>query len=148
MNCCVVPSAIEGSVGVTSIETSTAALTESVVLSPMLLVGSTATTELNPTPTLFSITVLPPSVINHVSVVVDLPMMTELVMSCVLASLYVPIAVNCCVVPSAIEGSIGVTASDPSTAGEIVMVVLPPTLLAGSVAVIVVKPTATLVASP
>jgi hypothetical protein len=40
----------------------------------------------------------------------------ELVRSCVLPSEYVPVAVNCCVVPSTMEGSTGVTASDTSAA--------------------------------
>jgi hypothetical protein len=40
------------------------------------------------------------------------------VRSCVLPSLYVPVAVDCCVVPRAIEMSAGVTAMDCSTAGK------------------------------
>jgi hypothetical protein len=42
---------------------------------------------------------------------------TEAVTSCVLASLYVPTAVNCCVVPSGMEAESGDTAMETSTAG-------------------------------
>jgi hypothetical protein len=41
---------------------------------------------------------------------------TELVRFCVLLSLYVPVAVNCCASPAAIEGLAGVTAIDTSVA--------------------------------
>ena len=41
---------------------------------------------------------------------------TWLVRFCVLLSLYVPVAVNCCVVPFAIDGFAGVTAIDCSVA--------------------------------
>ena len=55
---------------------------------------------------------------------------------------------SCCTVPRAIDGLGGVTASDTSTAGVTVNVVLPAMLVAGSVAVIDVLPVAPLVASP
>jgi hypothetical protein len=42
---------------------------------------------------------------------------TEAVISCVLASLYVPTAVNCCVVPSGIEAESGEIAMEINTAG-------------------------------
>ena len=48
--------------------------------------------------------------------VLDEPQLTELVRFCVLPSLYVPVAVNCCVVPLAIEGFAGVTAIDTNDA--------------------------------
>jgi hypothetical protein len=41
-----------------------------------------------------------------------------LVKSCVVPSLYVPVALNCCVVPSGIEDVPGVRAMDVRTAGE------------------------------
>src|SRR5438034_7694532 len=41
---------------------------------------------------------------------------TERVRTCVLPSLKVPVAVNCCVVPLAIDGFAGVTTIDDSTA--------------------------------
>jgi hypothetical protein len=50
-----------------------------------------------------------------------------LVRFCVLASVYVPVAVNCCVLPLVIEGLAGVTAIDTSVAAVTVSVVLPET---------------------
>jgi hypothetical protein len=52
---------------------------------------------------------------------------TDVVMSCVLPSLEVPVAMNCCVVPLAMEGLAGVTAMEVSTAGPTVRVVEPVT---------------------
>ena len=57
-------------------------------------------------------------------------------------------AVNGCVVPSAIEGSAGVTAIDTRAGGVTVSVVEPAMAVAASVAMSVVVPTDTLVASP
>src|ERR1035441_330859 len=69
-----------------------------------------------------------------------------LVRVCVLASLYVPVAVNGCVVPTAIEAFPGVTAIDTSTAAVTVSVVEP--VMLPSVALMLEAPFATLVASP
>ena len=55
---------------------------------------------------------------------------------------------NCWVVPSAIEGLVGVTATEVRTAAVIVTVVESLMPLAESVAAMVVEPTETLVASP
>ena len=49
----------------------------------------------------------------------------EFVRFCVLLSLYVPVAVNCCVAPLAIEGVAGVTAIDTSVAAVTVKTVEP-----------------------
>jgi hypothetical protein len=51
-----------------------------------------------------------------------------LVRFCVLASLYVPVAVNCCLVPTAIEAFPGVTAIDTST-GAVTANVAEPVML-------------------
>jgi hypothetical protein len=51
--------------------------------------------------------------------------LTELVRFCVLPSLYVPVAVNCCVAPGVIAGLAGVTAIDDKTAAVTVSVVDP-----------------------
>jgi hypothetical protein len=51
-----------------------------------------------------------------------------LVRFCVLASVYVPVAVNCWVLPLAIDGFAGVTAIDTSVAAVTVNVVLPETV--------------------
>ena len=58
-----------------------------------------------------------------------------------------PVAVNCCAIPLAIEGLVGVTAIDTSVAGVAVSVVAPTT--APSLAEILLVPlAATTVASP
>jgi hypothetical protein len=51
-----------------------------------------------------------------------------LVRFCVLASVYVPVAVNCWVLPLAIDPFAGVTAIDTSVAAVTVSVVLPETV--------------------
>jgi hypothetical protein len=50
-----------------------------------------------------------------------------LVRFCVLPSEYVPVAVNCCVLPLVIDAFAGVTAIDTSVAAVTVSVVLPET---------------------
>ena len=54
--------------------------------------------------------------------------------SCALPSLNVPVAINCCVVPKAMEGFAGVTAIDRRAAAVTLRVVLP--LIAPEVAMI------------
>ncbi len=71
---------------------------------------------------------------------------TDAVRSCVLLSLYVPVAVNCSVVPLAILGFGGVIASDTSVAGDTVSGVEPDT--PPSAALRVVEPCAVAVARP
>jgi hypothetical protein len=51
-----------------------------------------------------------------------------LVRFCVLPSVYVPVAVNCCVLPLTTDGFTGVTAIDTSVAAVTVSVVLPETV--------------------
>ena len=60
--------------------------------------------------------------------------------------LYVPVAVNCCVFPTASEGAAGVTAMEVNTAAETVRVAVP--LILEEVAVIVTVPGATPFANP
>lgn len=60
--------------------------------------------------------------------------------------LYVPVAVNCCVYPAAIDAVPGVTAIEVRTAGVTVNAADP--WIVPEVAVIVVAPIATAVASP
>jgi len=73
---------------------------------------------------------------------------TDVVISWVELSVYVPSAINCFVVPMAILGLVGVTAIDTSAAGVTVSAVLPDTFVVGSVAMIMVGPWATGVAIP
>ncbi len=71
---------------------------------------------------------------------------TDAVMSCVLVSLKVPVAVNCLVVPMAMLGFAGVTAIETRLAPVTVSDVLP--LTAPDVAIMVVVPVPVLVARP
>ena len=66
---------------------------------------------------------------------------------CVL-SLYVPVAVNCCVAPTAIKGDTGVTAIDVRVAAAVTVNVTGVLTTVPIVAVIVDVPTLTAVASP
>src|ERR1700733_2890522 len=70
----------------------------------------------------------------------------ELLRFCWLLSLYVPVAVNCCVPPFTIDGLAGVTAIDTNIGGVTVSVVEP--LIEPELACIVVLPAPTPVASP
>ena len=87
----------------------------------------------------------PPALIVAVAVVPETHV-TEAVRFCVLLSLYVPIAVNCCVRPLAIDGLAGVTAIDCNVAAVTVSTVEPTT--DPDVALTVLVPTATAVANP
>ena len=97
MNCCVIPLAIDGFAGVTAMDCSVGAVTVSNVepttdpeVALMVLVPA-ATPVANP-----------PVPILAVAVVPD-PHVTDDVRFCVLLSLKVPVAVNCCVIPFAID---------------------------------------------
>ena len=76
----------------------------------------------------------------------DEPQVTVEVRFCVEPSEYVPVAVNCWVVPRAMLGLVGVIATETSVAGFTVSVVDPDS--EPDVAVIVVEPVATGVTSP
>ena len=56
------------------------------------------------------------------------PQVTEFVRFCVLPSLYVPVAANCCVPPLAIDGFVGVTAIDDNTAAAVMVSVVEPVI--------------------
>jgi hypothetical protein len=135
-----VPFAIAALVGDTAIDTRVAGVTVSSVIPrvpPTLAVISAvplATVEANPEA--FMVTTDKSSE-DHVAVFVT---------SFVVLSLKVPIAVNCCDVPSAIERSAGVTAIETRAAGVTVNVVEPET--PADVAEIELVPAATVVANP
>jgi len=148
VNCWVVPSAIEGSVGVTAIDVRTAEETANVVESLTPVPGSVAWTVVVPIATLVARPWLPAAFDTSATPVFDELQVIESVRSCVVRSLKVPIAVNCWVVPSGIEAFVGVTASEVRTADETVSSVDPPMPLARSRARTVVVPTETLVPSP
>ena len=134
-----VPAAMPGLVGVTWMDTSVAGVTESVVDPAMLpdvaviVVKPEASAVANPL-----LTVATP--------VSDELQVTDAVKSCVVLSVNVPVAVNCCAVPLAMEGLVGVTARDTSVAGFTESVVDPDML--PDEAVILALPTALPVTCP
>ena len=140
VNCSVAVIAIVGFAGVTAIDTSVGAVTVSVVVP--LMAPEAALIVLVPVPTPVA---NPPEVIVATVVVSELHV-AVLVRFCVELSENVPVAVNCFVVPLAIEGFAGVTAIDTSVAAVTVRVVEP--LIAADAALIVLVPAATPVANP
>jgi len=142
--CCVVPSAIDGAVGVTAIDTSAAAVTVTVV--DPLIVPEVAVIVAVPSPTLVASPVVCPAMLIVATVGVSELHCTVPVMFCVLPSVYVPVAVNCCVSPSGSTGIAGVTAIDTSAAAVTVTVADP--VIVPDVAEIVAVPCATLLATP
>ena len=111
VNCCVAPLAIVGLTGVTAIDCSVAAVTVNTSAGDVTPL-SAAVMLLVPTPT----PVASPPAVMVATVVVAEFQLTDAVMFAVLLSLYVPVAVNCCVAPLAIVGLTGVTAIDCSVA--------------------------------
>jgi len=106
VNCCVAPLAIDGFAGVTAIDCSVAAVTVSKV-EPLIDDDVAVMVEV-PTPAPVA---RPDALMVAVTVVPD-DHVTLDVRFCVEPSLNVPVAVNCCVAPLAIDGFAGVTAID------------------------------------
>jgi len=140
VNCCVIPVAIEGSAGVTAIETNVAGLT--VRLVEPLTVPDVAVTEVLPTaepeaiPRLLTVAMLALAVVH----------VTDVVRTSVLPSLYVPVATSGSVVPRANEGLAGVTASETKVGCPTLSVAEP--VIEPDVAVIVAPPVLTPSANP
>jgi len=142
VNCSVAVIAIVGFAGVTAIDTSVGAVTVSVVVP--LMAPEAALIVLVPVPTPVA---NPPEVIVATVVVSELHV-AVLVRFCVELSENVPVAVNCFVVPLAIEGFAGVTAIDTSVGAVVVTVRVVEPLIAADAALIVLVPAATPVANP
>jgi hypothetical protein len=136
----VAPLAIEGFAGVTAIDCNVAAVTVSKV-EPLMDDDVAVIVEV-PTPAPVA---RPAALIVAVEVVPE-DQVTVDVRFCVVPSLNVPVAVNCCVAPLVIDGFAGVTAIDCSVAAVTVRVVDP--LIPPDVALIVEVPTPAPVASP
>ena len=113
------PLAIEGLAGVTAIDTRVAGVTVSVVLPVMLL--EAAWIVVVPAPT----AVAKPAALIVATVTTEELHVAVLLRFCVVPSLNVPVAVNCCVPPFATDGFAGVMAIDTSVAAVTVSVVLP-----------------------
>src|SRR5205809_431405 len=146
VNCRVSPSGRLGLAGVTAIEVRVAAVTVSVVFpetppkAAVIVMGPPAATDVaNPCE--------PPALLIVATAVLDELQVTWVVRSCVVLSLKVPVAVNCCFVPFAMLGFVGVTAIVVRVAAVTVSVGFPET--DPKVAVIVMgPPAATDVAKP
>ena len=144
VNCRVVPNAMLGLDGIIARETSVACVTVRVVLPEMppnvavMVVDPTATGVANP----FE----PAALLMAATDDADEPQVTAVVRFCVEPSEYVPVTVNCWVVPNAMLGLDGVIARETSVACVTVRVVLPE--MPPNVAVIVVDPAASGVANP
>jgi hypothetical protein len=117
VNCSVVPFAIDGLAGVTAIDTSVAAVTVNVSGGLVTPLNAAVICDV-PTPA----PVATPAEVIVATVVVADTHVACVVKFCVLLSVYVPVAVNCSVVPFAIDGLAGVTAIDTSVAAVTVNV--------------------------
>jgi hypothetical protein len=148
VNCFVVPLAMLGLAGVTAMETSVDAVTVSVVVACRPVAGSVAVIVVEPAVSAVASPLEALALLIVATATVDELQVTDAVRSCVVLSVYVPVAVNCFVNPVTVPGVIGVTAMDTSVAGVTVSVVVPDMPVAGSVAVIVVEPVASDVANP
>ena len=140
VNCSVFATAIEGWTGVRAIETNVGGVTVNVV-EPLI------------EPKLALIVVMPgsdvlasPWLLMVATAVLEEFQLTKVVRSCVLPSVKVPVALNCCFVPSGMETVGGVMVRNTKTGGVTVRIVEP--LTEPKEAVIAVVPWARLVASP
>ena len=144
VNCCVPPWAMVGFAGVTASDTSCGLPTVSRV--EPATEPEVAVMVVVPTAALVASPWLPLLLLTTATVVELELQVTVVVRFCVEPSVKVPVAVNCWLVPRAIEGLAGVTAIETRVAGVTVSVVVP--LTEPEVAVIVVVPVPVLVARP
>jgi hypothetical protein len=140
--CCVCPFATVADVGVIAIDCSVAAVTVSVA-ELLVTAPDVALIVALPTPA----PVASPVVLIVATVVADELHVAVFVKFCVVPSLKVPVAVNCCVAPFAIDGAAGVTAIDCNVAAVPVSVAMFDVTLF-IVAVMFVEPTPVTVARP
>jgi hypothetical protein len=140
VSCCVRPLVIKGFAGVTAIDCRVAVVTVSTV--EPTTDPNVALIVLVPTA---SPVARPPALILAVAGVPE-AQVTEAVRLCVVLSVYIPVAVNCCVRPLAIDGFAGFTTIDTSVAVVTVSTVEPTT--DPNVALIVLVPAPTAVANP
>ena len=125
-------------------DTSVAEVTVSVV-DPDIL-PDVAVIVVEPAATDVALPLEPAALLMAATVVDDDFQVADVVRFCVELSEYVPVAVNCLDVPSAILGFVGVSVMETSVAGVTVSVAIPEIL--PDVAVIVVEPVATESANP
>jgi hypothetical protein len=144
VNCWEFPRAILGLVGVTAIETRNAGVTVRAVEPKMP--PEVAVIVAVPTATGVALPLETAALLMAATEEADELQVTDAVISCVVLSEKVPVAVNCWVVPRAMLGMVGVTAMETRIAGVTVRVVEPE--MPPDVAVTVDVPTATVVALP
>jgi hypothetical protein len=144
VNCWVVPSAIEELAGDIEMDARAAALTVSVVVPTMLF--EVALIVVVPVPWLVARPCDPVSLLMPDVEGVSELQRTIWVRSCVLLSLKVPVAINCCETPSGITGIAGVTAIETSAAGVTMTTV--EALIVPDVALTLVVPTPVPVTTP
>lgn len=144
VNCCLTPTGSVGLVGETAIETTTADETINKVLPVLppkvaaMVVGPTARPLARP---------IEPAALLMLALLVSEELHTACVVTgCVVESVKIAIAVNCCVRPTGSDVLVGLTAIENSTAAVTVSPVVP--LLPLRVAVIVVEPVETVLANP
>ena len=145
-NCNVVPLGMDGLTGVTEIETSVAVVMVRVV--EALTEPDVAVIVATPTALLVARPCVPGELLTATRAALEELQVMILVTFSVLPSVNVPVAVNCFVVPAAVDGLSGLKATDFRAAGVTVMVVLPVIELPASVAVIVAAPEVMALASP
>jgi len=138
------PFGILGLVGVTPMDTSVAAVTVSVA-DPETL-PSVAVMVAGPWPAAVTSPLEPGALLTEPTLVAEDVQAAELVRFCVVLSVYVPVAINCCVVPLAMLGFAGVTLMETRLAAVTTKLVAPETL--PSVAVTVVEPGLIAVTTP
>jgi hypothetical protein len=132
VNCCVYPAATDAVPGVTAIEAKTAAVTVNVA--ELWIVPEVAVIVAVP----FATLVASPLLFTVAIVVADEAHVAVPVRFWVVPSLYVPVAMNCCVYPAATDAVPGVTAIEANTGAVTVNVVEP--WIVPEAAVIVVAP--------
>lgn len=140
VNCCADPASTEGFDGVTVIAVNAAGVTVSTV-EPLMAFCAAVIVVVPTEPAAAS-----PKLLIVAAAEFDDDQRTWLLRSCVLLSEYLPVAVNCCVDPTASEGFAGLTVMEVSTGCITVRNVDPE--IAFRAALIDVVPTATPVATP
>ncbi len=148
MKACATPSATLGLDGVISIETSVGLVTVKIVLAEIPESACVAVIVVLPIAALVARPLLPEALLMLATLLAEEDQVTALVMSCTVASVYVPIAVKLWVSPSAKDRLVGVTSIETSVAGVTSKLVLAETPESTCVAVIVVVPTLSELASP
>ena len=145
---CVVPLGRLGEGGVIATLRRTAAVTLSVALAVTPVEGSTAVTVVVPIDAAVATPCVPAALEIVATVVLEDAHVTEAVTARVEPSLYVPVAMNACVVPLAMLVVAGVMATLRRTPAVTLSAALPAMPVAGSVAVIVVEPAEAALAVP